>query len=31
MVMTPAEFEVYLWKDIVKWKKVVKISGAKVE
>jgi tripartite-type tricarboxylate transporter receptor subunit TctC len=31
MVMTPAEFDAYLRKDIEKWANVVKISGAKVE
>ncbi|MBO0755665.1 MAG: tripartite tricarboxylate transporter substrate binding protein [Bradyrhizobiaceae bacterium] len=31
MVMTPAEFDRYLRKDIEKWANVVKISGAKVE
>jgi tripartite-type tricarboxylate transporter receptor subunit TctC len=31
MPMTPAEFDAYLRKDIEKWAKVVKVSGAKVE
>jgi tripartite-type tricarboxylate transporter receptor subunit TctC len=31
MVMTPAQFDSYLRKDIEKWANVVKISGAKVE
>jgi tripartite-type tricarboxylate transporter receptor subunit TctC len=31
MVMTPAQFDAYLRKDIEKWAEVVKISGAKVE
>jgi tripartite-type tricarboxylate transporter receptor subunit TctC len=31
MIMTPAEFDAYLRKDIEKWANVVKISGAKVE
>ncbi len=31
MVMTPAEFDAYLRKDIDKWAHVVKVSGAKVE
>ncbi len=31
MHMTPTEFDAYLRKDIDKWAKVVKISGAKVE
>jgi tripartite-type tricarboxylate transporter receptor subunit TctC len=31
MVMTPAQFDAYLRKDIEKWANVVKISGAKVE
>ena len=31
MVMTPAEFDAYLRKDIEKWANVVKVSGAKVE
>jgi len=31
LIMTPAEFEKYLKQDIVKWAKVVKISGARVE
>jgi tripartite-type tricarboxylate transporter receptor subunit TctC len=31
MVMTPAQFDAYLRKDIDKWANVVKISGAKVE
>ena len=29
MTMTPAEFARYLEQDIVKWERVVKISGAK--
>jgi tripartite-type tricarboxylate transporter receptor subunit TctC len=29
MTMTPAEFQRYLEQDIVKWEKIVKISGAK--
>ena len=28
MVMTPAEFEAFLKKDIEKWANVVKVSGA---
>lgn len=31
MPMTPAEFDAYLRKDIEKWARVVKVSGAKVE
>jgi tripartite-type tricarboxylate transporter receptor subunit TctC len=31
MVMTPAEFDAYLRKDIEKWAQVVKTSGAKVQ
>jgi tripartite-type tricarboxylate transporter receptor subunit TctC len=31
LVKTPAEFEVFLHKDIAKWAEVVKISGAKVQ
>jgi len=31
MIMTPAEFEAYLRKDINKWAEVVKVSGAKVQ
>ena len=31
MVMTPAEFDTYLRKDIEKWAKVVKASGIKAE
>ena len=31
LVMTPAEFDAYLRKDIEKWADVVKVSGAKVE
>ncbi len=31
MVMTPAEFDAYLRKDIEKWAQVVKMSGAKVQ
>jgi tripartite-type tricarboxylate transporter receptor subunit TctC len=31
MHMTPDQFDVYLKKDIEKWAKVVKISGAKVQ
>jgi tripartite-type tricarboxylate transporter receptor subunit TctC len=31
MVMTPAQFDAYLRKDIEKWAKVVRISGAKVD
>ena len=31
MIMTPAQFEKYLNQDIVKWAKIVKISGARVE
>jgi len=30
-VMTPAEFDAYLRKDIEKWAHVVKVSGAKAE
>jgi tripartite-type tricarboxylate transporter receptor subunit TctC len=31
LVMTPAEFDAYLRKDIEKWAQVVKVSGAKAE
>ncbi len=31
MIMSPAQFEQYLKHDIVKWAKIVKISGARVE
>jgi tripartite-type tricarboxylate transporter receptor subunit TctC len=31
MTMSPAEFEKYLNADIVKWERIVKISGAKVD
>jgi tripartite-type tricarboxylate transporter receptor subunit TctC len=31
LVMTPAEFDAYLRRDIEKWAQVVKVSGAKVE
>jgi tripartite-type tricarboxylate transporter receptor subunit TctC len=31
LVMTPAEFDAYLRKDIEKWAHVVKVSGAKAE
>ncbi len=31
MIMSPAEFDAYLRKDIEKWAHVVKVSGAKVE
>jgi tripartite-type tricarboxylate transporter receptor subunit TctC len=31
LVKTPAEFDVYLRKDIEKWAEVVKVSGAKVQ
>jgi len=31
MIMTPAEFGQYINKDIEKWAKVVKFSGAKVD
>ncbi len=31
MVMTPAEFDAYLKKDVEKWANVVKVSGAKVQ
>jgi tripartite-type tricarboxylate transporter receptor subunit TctC len=31
LVKTPVEFEAYLKKDIAKWAKVVKVSGAKVQ
>jgi tripartite-type tricarboxylate transporter receptor subunit TctC len=31
MVMTPAEFDAYLLKDIEKWAHLVKVSGAKVQ
>jgi tripartite-type tricarboxylate transporter receptor subunit TctC len=31
MIMTPAEFDSYLRKDIEKWAEVVKVSGAKVQ
>ena len=31
MTMTPEEFGRYLDKDIVKWERIVKISGAKVD
>jgi tripartite-type tricarboxylate transporter receptor subunit TctC len=31
MIMTPAEFDAYLRKDIEKWAGVVKLSGAKVQ
>jgi tripartite-type tricarboxylate transporter receptor subunit TctC len=31
LVMTPAEFDAYLRRDIAKWAQVVKVSGAKVE
>ena len=31
MIMTPAQFEKYLDQDIVKWARIVKISGARVE
>ncbi len=29
--MTPAEFDAFLHKDIEKWAKVVKLSGAKAQ
>jgi tripartite-type tricarboxylate transporter receptor subunit TctC len=29
MTMTPAEFQKYLEQDIVKWERIVKVSGAK--
>ena len=29
--MSPAEFDKYLREDIVKWERVVKLSGAKVD
>ena len=31
MVMTPAQFEAYLHKDIAKWAEVVRVSGARVQ
>ena len=31
MQMSPAEFDKYLREDIVKWERVVKLSGAKVD
>jgi tripartite-type tricarboxylate transporter receptor subunit TctC len=31
MVMTPAQFDAYLRKDIDKWAEVVKVSGAKIQ
>ena len=31
LVMTPAEFDAYLRKDIEKWAQVVKVSGIKAE
>ena len=31
LVMTPAEFEAYLRKDIEKWAQVVKVSGIKAD
>ena len=31
MIMTPAEFDSYLRKDIDKWAEVVRVSGAKVQ
>ena len=31
MTMSPAEFEKYMNDDIVKWERIVKISGAKAD
>ena len=31
MVMTPAEFDAFLRKDIEKWADVVKVSGRKIQ
>jgi hypothetical protein len=31
MTMTPAVFDRYLADDIVKWERIVKISGARVD
>jgi tripartite-type tricarboxylate transporter receptor subunit TctC len=31
MSMTPAAFERYLADDIVKWERIVKVSGARVD
>ena len=31
LVMSPAEFDAYLRKDIEKWAQVVKVSGAKAQ
>ena len=31
MAMTPAEFDKYMSADIVKWERIVKLSGAKAD